>query len=248
MDPQLARQIEDASLRAWPSPEVAVLDGWELRCAGGFTKRANSVQPFGPSTYSLFEKVGECEDWYEARGLPVVFRLTPFAEPGLDAYLEERGYALIEPTDVLSMPLGPSNDLAPAELRGMELDDWVRTYVAWSGRPTSDAPLLVAILRTCRQQRILAAVSATERSAHVACGLAVLDHDLVGLFDLITDERYRRRGHGAALVAGLLAWGLARGAQRAYLQVVRTNTAARELYRKLGFSDAYSYWYRVRGS
>jgi ribosomal protein S18 acetylase RimI-like enzyme len=120
--------------------------------------------------------------------------------------------------------------------------------MAWSGRPTSDAPLLETILRACRQQRILAAVSGAEHPAHVACGLAVLDHDLVGLFDLVTDGRYRRRGYGAALVAGLLGWGLAHGAQRAYLQVARTNTAACALYRKLGFSEAYSYWYRVRRS
>jgi N-acetylglutamate synthase len=47
-------------------------------------------------------------------------------------------------------------------------------------------------------------------------------------------------------VRELLGWGLDRGARRAYLQVVKSNVSAAALYRKLGFADAYQYWYRIR--
>jgi ribosomal protein S18 acetylase RimI-like enzyme len=173
--------------------------------------------------------------------------LTPFSDEPLDAYLEEHGYQHVEPTDVLSMPLG-----APSKYSGLlqevDLDGWVQEYAALSGRPTSTIPLLRSILQACGQPCFRGAVSAGETFKPVAFGLAVLDQDLVGLFDLVTAEQHRRRGYGAALAAGLLEWGVARGARMAYLQVVRTNVPARELYRKLGFTLVYTYWYRVRQS
>jgi ribosomal protein S18 acetylase RimI-like enzyme len=52
--------------------------------------------------------------------------------------------------------------------------------------------------------------------------------------------------NGAALVHELLRRGLDRGIRRAYLQVVKSNVAAAALYRRIGLTDAYEYWYRIR--
>ena len=35
-------------------------------------------------------------------------------------------------------------------------------------------------------------------------------------------------------------------AENAYLQVVQGNTAAKRLYASLGFTDFYTYWFRVQ--
>jgi ribosomal protein S18 acetylase RimI-like enzyme len=80
----------------------------------------------------------------------------------------------------------------------------------------------------------------------VACGLAVADGHLVGLFDLLVAKDVRRRGYGAQLLRRLVSWGIDRGATQAYLQVQGDNAPASNLYRKLGFQSAYQYWYRVR--
>ena len=247
MDLALAGQTEEASLRAWPAREREQLDGWELRASSGFTKRANSVQPFGPSTRPVSEIVSDCEKWYAARGLPTIFRLTPFADPSLDAFLAERAYQLVEPTDVLvtRLPISerPSSGL---ELMELELGEWLQVYGTLSDKDEASLFCLRAILEACGQRRRFGALAAGSQEDSVACGLAVVDGDLVGLFDLVTAEPYRRRGHGAALVAGLLEWGLAQGTQWAYLQVVRTKHPAKALYEKLGFEKAYEYWYRVQ--
>jgi len=79
----------------------------------------------------------------------------------------------------------------------------------------------------------------------VACGLAVVERELVGLFDIFTRADARNAGHGAAIVQGLLAWAATGGATRAYLQMVEENTAAAALYRGLGFDEIYRYWYRI---
>ena len=116
---------------------------------------------------------------------------------------------------------------------------------AWRPR-TAGLPALRAILAACKQPQLRAVLERLPGLDRVGCGLSVLDGELLGIFDLVTDPLHRRRGYGAALMRELLGWGLDRGVRRAYLQVVKSNVAAAALYRKLGFTDAYQYWYRIR--
>ena len=81
--------------------------------------------------------------------------------------------------------------------------------------------------------------------AAVACGLAVVERELVGLFDIYTSDSHRGAGYGNTMVAGLLDWASQQGAQRAYLQMVEDNAPARALYERLGFEEIYRYWYRI---
>jgi len=243
----LARRIEDASLRAWPALLSEELDGWELRSSLGFTKRANSVQPFATSRHSLLDKVVACEAWYEARALPTIFRLTRFSDPGLDALLESRRYQLIDRTDVLFTPIArPWGPLPDAEFVELGPEDWLTVYAEFTGADRMGLGPMRAILERTRDRHVLGAVASRSSSSVAACGVAVLDRDLLGLFDLVTAESQRRSGYGAALMAHLGAWGLARGAEGAYLQVVCENAPALALYRKLGFASSYDYWYRVQ--
>ena len=79
----------------------------------------------------------------------------------------------------------------------------------------------------------------------VACGMAVVEGELAGLFDIVTDPATRRRGYGRLLVQSLLAHAAAMGATRTYLQVLEDNAPALALYDGLGFDPLYEYWYRV---
>lgn len=80
----------------------------------------------------------------------------------------------------------------------------------------------------------------------VACGLGVVERQIIGLHDIITDPAYRGRGLAEQMILHLPHWGKSQGAVSSYLQVVAENAPARRLYAKLGYTDAYSYWYRVK--
>ena len=240
------REIEAASLRAWPALEEARLEEWTLRFSDGFTKRANSVQPAPGSKTPLADRVDECEGSYGARQRPCIFRVTPFSETGLDDYLAGRGYVLVEPTAVMERPTSSvrAGDVR-AEVRPATLGEWSDTYARLSGMPDGPPVALGRIVGRIASPFLLAVLSAPGSGRPVACGLTVLDAGLCGLFDLVVEPAERGRGYGTELVRHLIDWGLKRGARRAYLQVTRENVAAMSLYERLGFRHVYEYWYRV---
>ena len=85
----LITRIEELSLNAWPSLQTMSYDGWILRFADGYTKRANSVNPLYVSNLDLEEKIRFGESVYRARGLPVVYKMTSGVCPDhLDEILE----------------------------------------------------------------------------------------------------------------------------------------------------------------
>ena len=240
------QRIEEASLNAWPARHSLLLDGWQVRFANGFTRRANCVVPLYASAASeatLAARIRYCENLYAREQLHTLFRLT--SEPSnrmLDAVLEDRGYRKVDDTLVQVVALQATPAAAGAALHLVPPDRWLATYQRFAAMSDSNAALHAALLRRIRTECAYAVLSHDD--APVACALGVLEQPLLGIYDLVTDATRRGSGHGRALAAALLAWGRRAGARHAYLQVVADNQAALRLYRGLGFQNRYRYWYR----
>jgi len=253
-DDALPRRVEEASLNAWPALQQVLLDGWVLRFSKGFTRRANSVTPVYRSTQPPLEKIRYCENLYAREGLPTYFRLTTWQDAdGLDEALAGRGYAQQESARVLHRSLatgtlapGPGFTLAP-------LGSFLATYTELTGLKghlensgldgQAAANLHGSVLRAIRGETVFGLLA--DGGQPVACGMAVVEGELAGLFDIVTHPDCRRRGYGRILVQSLLAHATAMGASHAYLQVLADNVPALALYDGLGFSTLYEYWYRV---
>lgn len=78
----------------------------------------------------------------------------------------------------------------------------------------------------------------------VAVGLMVVSGGWGGIAAMYTHPSHRRRGLGARILTHLLSEGAARGAGKAFLQVVESNRPAVALYESFGFETvtAYDYW------
>ena len=239
--------IEEISLNAWPSHQTVLYDGWILRFANGFTKRANSINPIYPSSIDLDEKIRYCEEFYQGRKLPVVFKLTSASSPvNLDEQLSASGYRKNSPTSVQVM------DLASAKLQfAHEMDlqkelfpEWLDAYCRMSAIAETNRETLRQILNSIIPRHCFVLLKSENKI--IACGLGVLQSGHIGLFSIVIDSEFRNRGYGRQVVNKILAWGKQNMAQKAYLQVECDNAPAQHLYSNLGFVESYQYWYRVK--
>ena len=113
------REIEMAGLKAWPALEVERDGGWVRRAAGGYTRRANSVQCLDPADdENASARIADGRRWLESRGLTPVFRVTPLAGPHLLAALDEAGWRATDLSRVLVMSLCGGQHRARSACRG----------------------------------------------------------------------------------------------------------------------------------
>ena len=242
----LEKRIEEASLNSWPALQQVLFDGWILRFSKGYTKRANSVNPVFDSSIDVREKIDTCEMLYDEKGLPCIFRITPFSSPlNLDQVLASRDYTKIDMTLVLDLDLrqGISPPEPPVGASEESLDDWMRAFCRISQSSPERQRTHREILQVIPSKRYLASLAVSDQV--VSCGMGVWDNGMFGLFDIVTDPQHRNKGYAMQLTSLLLKWAQEDGANRAYLQVVSGNAPARHLYANLGFQEAYRYWYRV---
>lgn len=242
----LQQRIEEASLNAWPALQQMLFDGWILRFANAYTKRANSVNPLFPSRLDLAKKVAACEKIYQEKKLSPIFRLNSFSAPDqLDQLLEQKHYYSIDRTlvQVLALKNHKAASTFSATLQNESVDDWLSVFSELSGTELVYHATHRAMLQNISGKTLFAVL--TDGDEIVACGLGVLETGCFGLFDLITAAPLRNRGYGQCLLDRMLDWAHTQGAAHAYLQVLSTNDPALRLYQKLGFQELYQYWYRV---
>ena len=248
-DPALLSRVEDAGLNASAPPQQRWVDGWLLRFSPGKAKRARCVNAVAAGRLSVAERLAECEQVFADAGLPMIVRITPFTLPqDLDATLAAGGLRRFDDTHVMFLgELSAASEHTPTEnaaIHGTGLESFAQRVGALRGSPLSQ--------RQAHGQRLLNSpvpFHAFEMQVDgelVACGQFAIEGSLVGLYDVFTAPAARGRGHAGVLCAHMLARACAGGARHAYLQVEGDNHAARAVYQRLGFADAYSYHYRTR--
>ena len=193
--------------------------------------------------------LARCKQAFEAAGLPLVLRLTPFTQPAdLDQHLAELGWAFFDETRVMLRPdlAGlPSSSLpAGCQLQPVSHAEYAQAVGQLRGSSTTEISAHAERMR-CAPVRYEGALLKRDDGILLACGQFVREDSLVGLYDILTVPEHRGQGLGQALCARLLSMAREQGASSAYLQVSADNLAARSLYAKLGFVDGYGYHYRT---
>ncbi len=244
----MIQTLEELSFNAWPALQTKLYDGWILRFANGYTKRANSINPLYHSTLQLQEKIKKCENEYEKQNLPVVFKLTHDSHPrGIDNELEKRNYIRLDETSVRVLKMSEYQYRKPEGIlieNGFS-DDWFKDFVNCSNLKNE------TYQRTAKAvlQNILGQVVAVRKKMDdktVGCGYGAIERGYIGIFDVIVDQNYRGKGLGQDIMDGILSAATDEKIENAYLSVVVGNAPAENLYRKLGFKEIYRYGYRKK--
>ncbi len=248
----MSKFIEEITLNTWPAEQSVLLDGWVLRSASGYTKRSNSVNPLyeaAEPSYNIMEKVKLAEQYYEGAGLKPVFKITPYIQPAdLDEMLLERGYHQVEPSsvrvlDLEGLPVPDSRYVVQVQDELSEA--WLDIFAEFTELSAANRNTLRRMLSASHLKQGYASV--LKDGKPMACGLGIIQHGYLGLYDIVTSPAHRRQGIAEQLLLGMFQWGREQGAKTSFLQVVLANYGASALYDKLGFQEIYQYWYRVRG-
>ncbi len=237
------RRLEEIGLATWPALEIERHHGWDLRAAAGVTKRSNSVSPLVPSTLPLDEAIDRCERWYAERGLPPSFRLTELAEPALEPALAARGYALDPWVEVMTRPIAAATPPPGVRLDDRPTDWWFERFMELRFERGTPPEVVRGMLEQRTAPTVFASIA--DGGAIAALGIGAVHDDHVAVYAMHTVDGNRRRGLGTRLLAGLLAWGAARGATSAFLQVHSETPGARAMYGSAGFEAVHRYWYRM---
>ena len=236
--------LERACLEAWPARRRETHNGWEYCATGDFSGRANAIWPLAWTGGADIKKaIADARAWCVAQAITPTFKLADGATfpadlpqaltasgftPGTETYVMTR--------DVAVTPLGDAN---------VELHDQPSTDI-WAPLEESapgpgDAAERRDIVERIAVPRVFALMRIDNRPA--AVGLGVLTGAQVGIYLMRTAPWARRRGFARDIVHTLIAWGAARGADTAYLQVEAANEVAVALYVREGFNVAYNYRY-----
>ncbi|MER6911499.1 GNAT family N-acetyltransferase [Streptomyces sp. NPDC000594] len=262
------RELSRAADRAWPPQERTRVGEWELRAAGGFTRRANSALTSGDPGLPLDEALSRVVDWYGERGLPARIHAATGAagtqEP-LCAALEERGWRREVSVEFRIASLAPLAD-RDADVSRVALDRsfddaWLKRY-----RGTAGATASIRAVLGGGPSLWFASVAGEGKGegegrgkgqgegrgkgqgedrgeVPAAIGRCAVDGRWAGFMALEVDPALRRQGLAGAMTTALARRALAEGASAAWLQVETDNEGARALYDRLGFTTHHHYHY-----
>src|SRR5918997_2407920 len=247
-DTALVQTLETRLINAWPALETQIVDTWVVRFAKGYSKRANSASPLVAGSSLDDAVIDQIVAEFEAHRLRPTFRLTGLQAPDVEVRLAGRGFVEFEPTygmvgllsevTVETQVVGDQAVRIEPKAKGR----WLKEVAASYGGDKADDAILKEIVERIRLPAAFATLELDERAA--AWGLGVVERGYVGLFDIVVRPDLRGLGLGRQIVCALSGWGCNLGATQAYLQVREDNEVARDLYRTIGFTDAYRYTHR----
>jgi N-acetylglutamate synthase len=249
---QVAISIDDLELAAapgWRACEEDRLGDWLLRAADGFTGRANSALAVGDPGLPPGAAIEKVRGWYGERGSPAMIAVPyPTGQPTastLDRLLAGLGWtiradgATVMTADASTVAASARADGAAVEFDAEPDAAWLTRY-HYRGGPLP--PMALKLLTSAPWQEFGSVRSGNQT---IAIGRVAGAGDWAGLTAIEVAPEHRRQGLAVAITAALAAHAASCGFPNLYLQVSDDNTAARTLYRRLGFTDHHGYHYRV---
>ncbi|CAN5210203.1 GNAT family N-acetyltransferase [soil metagenome] len=240
IDPEVLMRITS---RGWPAVISEPLGDWELRAAGGFTGRANSVAVHGEPGVEVYAALAAVEAFYDAQGLPPRAQVieggrwnAALAAAGWMPQGGDLGGAVVLVAELVagsSADAGPADVSATATVAHTASDEWLALY-----HRAAEPAVARAVLEATPTVGFVSIGSPI-----VAIGRVAVTGEWAGLACVEVVEARRRKGLGRQIVEASITWALEHGADKAYLQTTPGNAAALALYAPYGFAEHHRYRY-----
>ncbi|WP_208979306.1 GNAT family N-acetyltransferase [Pseudovibrio axinellae] len=245
-------RLEQANINCFPSLMAHHDGSWISRISpGSSARRNNSLNFYDTNDCDEAEsRLNAARMRFKRLGSKFHVRWTPLVPQDVDQVLDAQKYTRIDETQVLSRSIWGLGDTEVPEgfqLTRVPLDEWIYKFAQASGAdggaPLSSAHQALLEVLSKVTVELLGLVLETHEGTPAAALLGVIDGDMLGIFDVVTRDEYRRQGLAYTLMCEVQRLGAEAGAETAWLQVVAENAAACALYEALGYREAYAYHY-----
>ena len=247
-------EMENAGRDAWPALEEQELPFGVMRYSRGIDRRSNSLSLYPHIEFETRKLIDATEKFFAERDSAPIVRLVQQDGIALnsidkiDSALELRGYEKQAPSLTMSLDLSGAMETQAnfenGSIENLDAGSWLQAWYVLTSKNMEK----IDVHKTLFEKSDLSHLFLLKQGfdgAPMSSGMAVYANQSLGLFGISTAMGQRKRGYALDIVNSLLCWGFAKGARFAYLQVEEANSAAVNLYHKLGFKKSYSYWYRV---
>jgi len=255
LTPHDIESLERATLDAVCPAAQSELPGWLLPFDAADIGRARSAIPLFHHGLDI-ALLPVIEQQYRDHGLPPCFRIAD--TPGLRHWqqrLQALGYRKTDPVHVqiasivdmqaaedlttASPRLGSASERPKLMLLDAPAQAWASVYTA-PGFDAEDGALRVQLLSRSGFARYAYVQSA---GVSLAAGTACISRDWLSVHGMRTLPHARGQGLGASLLCAFVDLARQRAVTRAFLQVEADNAPALGLYRRFGFTTAWTYHY-----
>lgn len=245
--------LQEILMNSWPAHHYYFLHGWILRFTDGVTSRANSIFPlhYTGDLNELDKDITLAEKAYQAYNLPTIFTIPDFFEPNnLAVKLLEHGYQQL---GCITHTLIASAQ----ELRNEAINEEI-TYIIYSKREKVISNFLgkyskrdqsaQKVLDTLANRIVIPQkrfIIAEHENTVVGTLMGILDpHGFLYIADVLVAPNFRKQYIATSMFFKIINdWAIPNGVNTIWLQVEIENNEAMNLYTKLGFEKAYSYYY-----
>lgn len=237
MTPDRRADLFAALSATWLPAEARRVGAWTLRRGEGGGNRVSAATLDGGDAGN---DIAAAEAGMRAWGQDPLFMVRP-GEAALDAMLIARGYVIRDPVILLEAPPARLAFDAPEERVIYGPAALAVMNEIWEAGGIG--PAKRAAMARVDGQRTYLLGRIGDRPA--GCGFAALHGAIAMLHGLEVAAAARRQGVGSALVRGAATWAVEIGALSLALAVTEANATARQLYARLGMTEAARYHYRL---
>ena len=222
----------------WPAKEFLELPEWKLRKSIKGGKRVSAVTAIGKSGIPAIQFVeNTLEEWCQDK----LFMIKA-GENSLDEALKERGYCIVDPTNIWSISaealsmqqIPPVTAFSIFPPLAIQRELWIANGIDASRIEIMDR---VKTPKTSIFGRINAKPAA---SAFVA-----VSNKIAMVHALIVDHKFQRQGMGKHVMQKVGVWAHQQGAESVVVLCTKQNQSANNFYKILGMKVIGEYHYRL---